>query len=165
MKISSKDFRVKEGDEVDLGKWPTKVEPVYKSKDHYQKLLEEHVAQLSSLQQLHYASDRYAVPLIFQAMDAAGKRWAINTLCPVSIRKAARSSASNIPAPPNCNTIFSGAPPAIYRECGRIGIFNRSYYEEVLIVRVHPEEFLSEFHPGHARRRQGILARPVSFHR
>ena len=44
MKISSEDFRVKEGDEVDLEKWPTKVEPVYKSKDHYQKLLEEHVA-------------------------------------------------------------------------------------------------------------------------
>ena len=77
MKISSKDFRVKEGDEVDLGKWPTKVEPVYKSKDHYQKLLEEHVAQLSSLQQLHYAADRYAVLLIFQAMDAAGKDGAI----------------------------------------------------------------------------------------
>ena len=77
MKIGSKDFRVKEGDEVDLGKWPTKVEPVYKSKDQYQKLLEEHVAQLSSLQQLHYASDRYAVLLIFQAMDAAGKDGAI----------------------------------------------------------------------------------------
>ena len=49
MKIRSKDFRVKEGDEVDLGKWATKVEPVYKSKDQYQKVLEEHVAQLSSL--------------------------------------------------------------------------------------------------------------------
>lgn len=77
MKISSKDFRVKEGDEVDLEKWPAKAEPVYKSKDHYQKLLEGHVTQLSSLQQLHYVSDRYAVLLIFQAMDAAGKDGAI----------------------------------------------------------------------------------------
>ena len=52
-------------------------EPVYKSKEHYQKLLREHVAQLSSLQQLLYASNRYAVLLIFQAMDAAGKDGAI----------------------------------------------------------------------------------------
>ena len=77
MKISSKDFRVKEGDGVDFGNWATKVEPVYKSQDQYQKVLEEQVAQLSPLQQLHYASDRYAVPLIFQAMDAAGKGGAI----------------------------------------------------------------------------------------
>ena len=77
MKINSKDFRVREGDEVNLKKWPTNVEPVYKSKEQYQELLEEHVAQLSSLQQLHYASNRYAVLLIFQAMDAAGKDGAI----------------------------------------------------------------------------------------
>ena len=77
MKISSKDFRVREGDEVNLKKWPTKVDPVYKSKDQYKKLLEEHVSQLSSQQQLLYASNRYAVLLIFQAMDAAGKDGAI----------------------------------------------------------------------------------------
>jgi len=73
MKFSSKDFRVREGDEVDLRKWPTTVAPVYESKEHYHKLLGEHVAQLNSLQQLLYASNRYAVLLIFQAMDAAGK--------------------------------------------------------------------------------------------
>jgi polyphosphate kinase 2 (PPK2 family) len=77
MKINSKDFRVREGDEVNLRKWPTNVEPMYKSKEHYQKLLGEHVAQLSSLQQLLYASNRYAVLLIFQGMDAAGKDGAI----------------------------------------------------------------------------------------
>jgi polyphosphate kinase 2 (PPK2 family) len=73
MKINSKDFRVSEGDEVDLKKRPTIVEPVYRSKEQYQKLLGEHVGKLSSLQQLLYASNRYAVLLIFQAMDAAGK--------------------------------------------------------------------------------------------
>ena len=77
MKISAKDFRVREGDEVDLRKWPTSVEPLYNSKEQYHKLLGEHVAQLSALQQLLYASDRYAVLLIFQAMDAAGKDGAI----------------------------------------------------------------------------------------
>lgn len=77
MKTDSKDFRVREGDEVNLKRWPTKVDPVYKSKEQYQKFLEEHVTQLSSQQQLLYASNRYAVLLIFQAMDAAGKDGAI----------------------------------------------------------------------------------------
>ena len=78
MKISSKDFRVREGDEVNLKKCPTKVDPVYKSKEQYKKLLEEHVAQLSLQQQLLYASNRHAVLLVLQAMDAAGKDGAIS---------------------------------------------------------------------------------------
>ena len=71
MKVSSNVYRVRQGDEVNLKRWPTIVDPVYKSKKQYQELLGEHVAQLSSLQHLHYASNRYAVLLIFQAMDAA----------------------------------------------------------------------------------------------
>jgi len=77
MKIHVNGFRVTEGDEVDLEKWPTKVNPVYKSKDQYQALLEDHVTLLSAQQQLHYASNRHAILLIFQAMDAAGKDGAI----------------------------------------------------------------------------------------
>jgi hypothetical protein len=77
MKIKTEDFRVREGDEVDLKKWPTIVNPVYKSKAHYKKLLANHVVQLSDQQQLFYASDRHAVLLVFQAMDAAGKDGAI----------------------------------------------------------------------------------------
>ena len=77
MKINSKDFRVPAGEKVNLKKWPTRVKPVYKSKKEYTKLLQEHVEELSSLQRLHYASNRYAVLLIFQAMDAAGKDGAI----------------------------------------------------------------------------------------
>ena len=68
---------MREGNELNLKKWPTKVDPVYKSKEQYKKLLEEHVAQLSSHQQLLYASNRYALLLIFQATDAAGKDGAI----------------------------------------------------------------------------------------
>jgi polyphosphate kinase 2 (PPK2 family) len=78
MKINSKDFRVREGDQIKLHKWPTKVAPVYKSEQHYQKLLGEHVAQLSALQQLLYACNSHAILLIFQAMDAAGKDGAIS---------------------------------------------------------------------------------------
>jgi hypothetical protein len=69
MKIDSKDFRVREGDKVNLEKWPTKVDPAYKSKDEYESLLKEHVGQLSSQQQLLYASNRYAVLLIFRGPE------------------------------------------------------------------------------------------------
>ena len=73
MKIHSKDFRVRADDEVSLKQWPTLVDPVYKSKHQYKKLLKQHVSLLSEMQQVHYASNRYAVLLIFQAMDAAAK--------------------------------------------------------------------------------------------
>jgi polyphosphate kinase 2 (PPK2 family) len=76
-KINSNDFRVPAGKKVNLNKWPTFVRPVYKSKREYTKVLKEQVEELSSLQRLHYASNRYAVLLIFQAMDAAGKDGAI----------------------------------------------------------------------------------------
>src|SRR4029079_34962 len=77
MKIHSDDFRVAEGKSVHLGKWPTRIKPVYKSKDDYQKMLGDHVQRLDGLQQRLYASNKYAVLLIFQAMDAAGKDGAI----------------------------------------------------------------------------------------
>ena len=144
MKISSKDFRVKEGDDVDLGKWPTIVEPVYKSKDQYQKLLEEHVAQLSSLQQLHYASNRYAVLLIFQAMDAAGKDGAIRHAMSGVNPQGCQVFSFKHPSPAELQHDFLWRTTRDLPERGRIGIFNRSYYEEVLIVRVHPEILRSE---------------------
>jgi polyphosphate kinase 2 (PPK2 family) len=77
MKIHTKDFRVDEGEEVDLNQWPTKIDPVCKSKSQYKQLLEEHVEKLSAQQGLLYASNRDAILLIFQAMDAAGKDGAI----------------------------------------------------------------------------------------
>jgi hypothetical protein len=68
---------VRPGAKVKLKEWPTKVKPFCKSKKRYKKLLEEHVEELSALQQLHYASNRYALLLIFQGMDAGGKDGAI----------------------------------------------------------------------------------------
>ena len=115
MKISSKDFRVREGDEVNLKKWPTIIDPVYKSTKDYQELLEEHVAQLSAMQQLHYASDRHAVLLIFQAMDAAGKDGAIRHVMSGVNPQGCQVFSFKHPAPSSCSTIFSGAPPAICR--------------------------------------------------
>ena len=77
MKIDSKDFRVPPGKGVDLSKWPTIVDPYYKSTKKYKELLFEHMEKLSSLQQLLYASNRHALLLIFQGMDGAGKDGAI----------------------------------------------------------------------------------------
>jgi PPK2 family polyphosphate:nucleotide phosphotransferase len=147
MKISSNDFRVREGDDVDLRKWPTTVKPVYKSKKHYKKLLDEHVAQLSALQQLHYASNRYAVLLIFRAMDAAGKDGAIRHVMSGVNPQGCQVFSFKHPSPTELQHDFLRRTKRDLPERGRIGIFNRSYYEEVLIVHVPPEILCSEAIP------------------
>jgi PPK2 family polyphosphate:nucleotide phosphotransferase len=144
MKIHSKDFRVGEGDDVNLKKWPTSVDPVYKSKDQYKKLLEQHVAQLSGMQQLHYASNRHAVLLIFQAMDAAGKDGAIRHVMSGVNPQGCQVFSFKHPSAAELEHDFLWRTTRDLPERGRIGIFNRSYYEEVLIVRVHPEILQSE---------------------
>ena len=148
MKIHSKDFRVREGDEVYLKKWPTKVDPVYKSKEQYQELLEQHVAQLSSQQQLLYASNRHAILLIFQGMDAAGKDGAIAHVMSGVNPQGCQVFSFKHPSPTELQHDFLWRTARELPERGRIGIFNRSYYEEVLIVRVHPEILRSEAIPG-----------------
>jgi len=147
MKIKSKDFRVREGDKVDLKKWPTTVKPAYKSKEQYQKLLEEHVAQLSMQQELLYASNRYAVLLIFQAMDAAGKDGAIKHVMSGVNPQGCQVFSFKHPSAEELEHDFLWRTTRDLPERGRIGIFNRSYYEEVLIVRVHPEILRSEAIP------------------
>jgi PPK2 family polyphosphate:nucleotide phosphotransferase len=139
MKIPSKDFRVRERDKVNLGKWPTKVEPLYKSKEHYQELLAEQVARLSLQQQLLYAANRYAVLLIFQAMDAAGKDGAIKHVMSGVNPQGCQVFSFKHPSPAELQHDFLWRTTRELPERGRIGIFNRSYYEEVLIARVHPE--------------------------
>ena len=148
MKINSKDFRVLEGEKVKLKKWPTVVKPVYQSKEQYQKFLAEHVAQLSALQQLQYASNSYAVLLIFQAMDAAGKDGAIKHVMSGVNPQGCQVFSFKHPSAAELEHDFLWRTTQCLPERGRIGIFNRSYYEEVLIVRVHPEILRSEGMPG-----------------
>jgi PPK2 family polyphosphate:nucleotide phosphotransferase len=156
MKIDSKDFRVREGDAVNLKKWPTIVEPVYESKKHYKQLLEDHVAQLSAMQQLHYASDRHAVLLIFQAMDAAGKDGAIKHVMSGVNPQGCQVFSFKHPSPIELQHDFLWRTTRNLPERGRIGIFNRSYYEEVLIARVHPEILHSEAIPDAPQRDKKI---------
>jgi polyphosphate kinase 2 (PPK2 family) len=144
IKISSKDFRVREGDDVDLGKWPTIVDPVYKSKEQYQELLTDHVTRLSSRQQLLYASNHYAILLVFQAMDAAGKDGSIRHVMSGVNPQGCQVFSFKHPSAAELQHDFLWRTTRDLPERGRIGIFNRSYYEEVLIVRVHRDILLSE---------------------
>ena len=144
MKIHTKGFRVVQGNEVDLKKCPTKVDPVYKSKEQYEELLTKHVTQLSSQQQLLYASNRHAILLIFQAMDAAGKDGAIRHVMSGVNPQGCQVFSFKHPSAAELEHDFLWRTTRDLPERGKIGIFNRSYYEEVLIVRVHPEIFRSE---------------------
>ncbi len=144
MKIHARDFRVREGDEVDLKKWPTKVKPVYGSDKDYEKLLEEHIEQLSAQQELLYASNSYAVLLIFQAMDAAGKDGVIKHVMSGVNPQGCQVFSFKHPSTSELQHDFLWRTTRDLPERGRIGIFNRSYYEEVLIARVHPEILIGE---------------------
>jgi len=139
MKLHIDDFRVPAGKKVDLEKWPTRVEPVYGSKDEYEKHLRKQVEELSALQRLHYASNRFAVLLIFQAMDAAGKDGAIRHVMSGVNPQGCQVFSFKHPSATELEHDFLWRSTRSLPERGRIGIFNRSYYEEVLIVRVHPE--------------------------
>ena len=151
MSVKCKDFRVQEGDDIDLETWPTRIDPVYDSKDSYQKLLSDHVTRLSSLQQLLYASNRYAVLLIFQAMDAAGKDGIIKHVMSGVNPQGCQVFSYKHPSLTELQHDFLWRTTRDLPERGRIGIFNRSYYEEVLIVRVHPEILKSEGLPDAPR--------------
>src|ERR1022692_271547 len=139
IKIKSKDFRVQPGENVKLGKWPTLVKPICKSKKRYQHLLEGHIEELSALQQLHYASHRYALLLIFQGIDSAGKDGAIRHVMSGVNPEGCEVYSFKQPSEEELKHDFLWRTTCRLPERGRIGIFNRSYYEEVLITRVHPE--------------------------
>lgn len=144
MKINAKDFRVPAGKSVKLKQWPTQVKPLYKSKKKYHKILEQHIDQLSSLQRLHYASNRYSLLLIFQAMDAAGKDGAIRHVMSGVNPQGCQVFSFKQPSADELEHDFLWRATCRLPERGRIGIFNRSYYEEVLVVRVHPDILSSQ---------------------
>jgi PPK2 family polyphosphate:nucleotide phosphotransferase len=139
MKIESKEFRVREGEKVKLKKWPTKTRLFYKSKDDYKSTLETHIKDLSARQSLLYAFNRYSLLLIFQAMDAAGKDGAIKHVMSGVNPQGCQVFSFKHPSATDLEHDFLWRTTRCLPERGHIGIFNRSYYEEVLIVRVHPE--------------------------
>jgi len=144
MKIEPKDFRVSGGKKVKLKKWATDIKPLYKSDKHYKECLVEDVEELSALQRLLYASNNYSVLLIFQAMDAAGKDGAISHVLSGVNPQGCEVYSFKHPSSDELLHDFLWRTTRCLPARGRIGVFNRSYYEEVLIARVHPEILRSE---------------------
>jgi PPK2 family polyphosphate:nucleotide phosphotransferase len=143
-KINSKHFRVRPGDKVRLSEWPTMVKPFCNSKKECHEVLAQHVDKLNSLQQLQYASNRYALLLIFQGMDSAGKDGAIRHVMSGVNPQGCEVFGFKQPSAEELEHDFLWRTTRCLPERGRIGIFNRSYYEEVLVVRVHPEILRNE---------------------
>ena len=151
LKVRARQYRVQEGAKLDLGQRPTDVGAICKTKEQYQSLLREHVEQMSALQEKLYASNRYAVLLIFQAMDAAGKDGAIKHVMSGINPQGCQVTSFKHPSATELQHDFLWRTTRELPERGRIGIFNRSYYEEVLIARVHPEIMRGEGLPGRGR--------------
>jgi PPK2 family polyphosphate:nucleotide phosphotransferase len=144
VKIVPNDFRLREGDKVNLRKWPTLIEPVYRSKAKYRQLLEQHVERLSALQQLHYSTSQHALLIVFQGMDAAGKDGVIRHVMSGVNPQGCQVFSFKTPSAAELEHDFLWRTTRDLPQRGRIGIFNRSYYEEVLIVRVHRELLRAE---------------------
>ena len=138
MPIASKNFRVKPASTVKLAQWPTVVPPVYASTKDYDDILAGHVQRLNTIQELLYASDKYAVLLIFQAMDAAGKDGMIKHVMSGINPQGCQVFSFKHPSAEELQHDFLWRTSRNLPERGNFGIFNRSYYEEVLIARVHP---------------------------
>jgi PPK2 family polyphosphate:nucleotide phosphotransferase len=144
VEINSNEYRVREGRQIELKKWPTRVDPVYRNTREYREILGEHSKALSAQQQLLYASNSHAVLMIFQAMDAAGKDSAIKHVMSGVNPQGCQVFSFKHPSTIELQHDFLWRTTRDLPERGRIGIFNRSYYEEVLIVRVHPEILRAE---------------------
>ena len=156
MHIKSRDFLVKPNTKVDLQKWPTRVQPAYKSEEQYKDILTAHVKGLAAQQELLYASNSYALLLIFQAMDAAGKDGVIKHVMSGVNPQGCRVTSFKHPSAQELKHDFLWRSELNLPERGQIGIFNRSYYEEVLIVRVHPEILRAEGVPDDAMDEKSI---------
>ena len=146
-----KKFRVNQGKKIKLKDWATRTKPLYSSKQHYQELLQAQVKDLSEIQNTLYADNRFALLLIFQAMDAAGKDGVIKHVMSGVNPQGCQVYSFKHPSAEEMDHDFLWRTTRCLPERGRIGIFNRSYYEEVLIVRVHPELLRAQSLPGNAK--------------
>ena len=132
-------YRVTEGKGFRLGDFDPGDTWKLKSRDHAQQWLEEGVARLSELQGRLYAENQWALLLIFQAMDTAGKDGTIKHVLSGVNPQGCQVYSFKAPSDEDLDHDFLWRTAKCLPERGRIGIFNRSYYEEVLVVRVHPE--------------------------
>jgi PPK2 family polyphosphate:nucleotide phosphotransferase len=144
MNIKPADYRVRAETRVDLKKWPTAAHPAYRTNRQYRDLLSAQAQELGRLQALLNASGRYALLMIFQGMDASGKDGAIAHVMSGINPQGCRVFSFKQPSAEELRHDFLWRTVRELPERGQIGIFNRSYYEDVLIVRVHPEMLRAE---------------------
>jgi len=136
---SGKHFRLKDFDPACTGHW--------RSKEHAEEALQQGIARMADLQDKLYAQDRWALLLIFQAMDAAGKDGVIKHVMSGVNPQGCQVYSFKAPSDLELQHDFLWRTTRCLPERGHIGIFNRSYYEEVLVVRVHPEFLKNEKTP------------------
>lgn len=141
-------FRVPVGRKVRLARWPTRIADLYRDRDDAERQLSAQVQRTAGLQELLYASDRHALLLVFQAMDAAGKDGTIEHVMSGVNPLGCQVSSFRQPSHEELDHDFLWRTNLRLPERGRIGIFNRSWYEEVLVVRVHPEYLAAQRLPG-----------------
>jgi PPK2 family polyphosphate:nucleotide phosphotransferase len=154
VKIDQKQFQARPGKKCRLGRWPTKIDALYHSKEHAEQLLARQIDELREQQSLLYASDRHALLVIFQAMDAAGKDGAIKHVMSGVNPQGCQVYSFKHPSATELEHDFLWRTTQCLPERGQIGIFNRSYYEEVLIARVHPEILAAQDLPGETLKHQ-----------
>ena len=141
----SKPYRVKDGKHFRLKDYdPADTQGMELSKEEGTELLNKSVSRMAELQSKLYAQDRWALLLIFQAMDAAGKDGAISHVMSGVNPQGCQVYSFKAPSPEDLDHDFLWRTSRCLPERGRIGIFNRSYYEEVLVVKVHPEVLKAE---------------------
>ncbi|MEM7657672.1 MAG: polyphosphate kinase 2 family protein [Bacteroidota bacterium] len=137
--IDTQGFRFDGKEKLDLKQCANQIEPMYESKKKYRKLLEEFQEEINELQNMMYAHDRYSMLLIFQAMDAAGKDGTIQKVMSGINPHGVSVNAFKKPSDEELDHDFLWRTTKVLPRRGTIGIFNRSYYEEVLVVKVHPK--------------------------
>ena len=163
--LRPKDFRVRPGHPINLHKWPTQAPAFYKSKSEYQSVVQSHsIQELSSLQSVLNAGNRYAVLLSFQGMDAAGKDSAIRHVMSGVNPQACQVFSFKEPGSEELAHDFLWRAIRRLPERGHIGIFNRSYYEEVLVVQLLPGDSGERTHPTGAVARNKIWDLEIPFH-
>lgn len=139
MKINPSTFRVPEGRPFNLQMWPTRIDPVYDTKKDYKDKLKDDVEEIGRLQPMLFASNQYALLLIFQGMDTSGKDGAVSHVLTGVNPLGFQVYNFKQPSAEELDHDFLWRTTVRLPERGRIGVFNRSYYEEVLVVKVHPE--------------------------
>src|SRR5271169_846436 len=138
-RVDGKHFRLKDFDPADTGH--------LHSKEHAEDALQQGIVRMAELQDMLYAQDRWAVLLIFQAMDAAGKDGIVKHVMSGVNPQGCQVDSFKAPSAEDLNHDYLWRCMQRVPERGRIGIFNRSYYEEALVVRVHPAILKSQKTP------------------